>query len=473
MLGQWQSAPREREHTAEPRAWYLVIPLLLLFGFSVAVRSADSSAEFRINQRAVLASLREKIAQSAALETASAPPAVAEGEGTDDVAAAAITPIDELREVKETVRRGDTFGSILKRVGVASSEVSRWSATTHEHVSLRRLLPGRVFTFLIPSGTDQLAGLQYELAPDATLVMRQDEDAIVGQVIRVPRMVATRVVSGAIENNLYTAAQSLGMPDSVISNLVDIFGWDIDFTTDLHPGDTFRVSYEESRDAEGRRIDGGKVLAAELVIRGRVWDAVYFEAADDGGSYYSKEGKAFGRSFLRYPLEFTRITSTFTSSRFHPVLRINRPHLGVDFAAPIGTPIRAIAAGQVEMAGWNGGSGRYVKIDHGQGLESSYSHLSAIFVRSGARVQVGQVVGAVGASGLATGPHLHFALFRSGVYVNPITFKLPAAPPLPAKYMREFVRIRDEALQQLARAEPDEDQVTVRLASGPAATRVE
>lgn len=469
MRREWKSAPTEREHGAEPRAWYLVVPFLLLFGFTVAVRSADSSADFRIDQRAVLASLREKIAETAAQVVAAEEPAEATGEEP-----AAPAPAVALREVREIVRKGDTLGSILRRVGVGSREVSRWSATTHQYVSLRRLQPGRAFTFLVPSGTDELAGLQYEIASDATLVMREEGEEILGSVVRMPRMVATRVVSGTIDNNLYTAAQQRQIPDSVVSSLVDIFGWDIDFTTDVHPGDTFRVAYEESRDAEGRRIDGGKVIAAELVIRGKVWDAIFFEAADDGGSYYSKDGKSFGRSFLRYPLEFTRITSTFTSSRFHPVLGVSRPHLGVDFAAPIGTPLRAIAAGRVEVAGWNGGSGRYIRIDHGMGLESSYSHLSTISVRAGTHVQVGQVIGRVGASGLATGPHLHFALFRGGVYVNPLRVQLPASPPLPAKYMQRFARARDEALQQLASARlEDEDQVTVRIARAPVVTRVE
>ena len=226
--------------------------------------------------------------------------------------------------------------------------------------------PGRHFAFLLPSGTDQLAGLQYEVSPEATLVMRKDGDEITAQVERLPRMVDTRVVSGVIESSLYAAAARRGVPDSVISSLVDIFGWEIEFSSDLESGDTFRVAYEEKRDAVGR-AQGGRVIAAEVVVGGKRWDAVYFEDADDGGSYYTPEGKPFGRAFLRYPLEFTRITSQFTSSRFHPLLGISRPHLAVDFAAPIGTPVRAIASGRVVYAGWNGGSGRYIRIDHGSG----------------------------------------------------------------------------------------------------------
>jgi murein DD-endopeptidase MepM/ murein hydrolase activator NlpD len=274
-----------------------------------------------------------------------------------------------------------------------------------------------------------------------------------------------RVASGAIDSNLYASATREGVPESVVSTLVDIFGWEIDFTTDLQPGDTFRVAYEDRPHADGVAARGGRLLAAELNVQGKAWDAIYFEADDDGGNYYSRDGQPFGRALLRYPVEFTRISSQFVSSRFHPVLGVRRPHLGVDFAAPFGTPIRAIAAGRVEYAGWRGGSGRFIKIDHGSGLESSYSHLSSIGreIRPGTQVQVGQMIGKVGASGLATGPHLHFALYRNGVYVNPMTMKLPAPPPLAARFRSEFLRTRDQLFGQLVNAPLP--PVTARFAS--------
>jgi murein DD-endopeptidase MepM/ murein hydrolase activator NlpD len=416
----------------------------------VTVKSADSSNRFQIDNRLVLEKLKREIAAAAAQSLPQAPP------GSEPLDTA--PPAAEFRDVQEVVRAGDTLGGILRRVGVSPSEVTRWSETSRRHVSLGRLQPGHRFTFLVPSGTDRLAGLQYELTPESTLVMREDGDDITAQVERLPRMVDVRVVGGTIESSLYAAAMRRGVPDSVISAMVDVFGWDIDFSSDLQAGDTFRVVYEEQRDVDGK-IQGGQVLAAEIVIGSRRWTAVYFEADDDGGNYYTPEGRAFGRSFLRYPLEFTRITSQFTSSRFHPLLGVNRPHLGVDFAAPMGTPVRAIASGRVEYAGWKGGSGRHIKIDHGDGVESCYSHLQAITsgVRVGSRVQVGQMIGRVGASGLATGPHLHFALWRNGVYVNPMTAKLTvASPPLAARYVREFSQVRDDVMRQLTSAPSDQ-----------------
>ena len=441
------------DQTAEAPAALGLAPLVALGLFSLAVRSADSSAAFRVDQDRVLEALKRRIAEASTQAVGDTEVLDVPAPEVDEHAAppAAAAPY---REVHETVRRGDTFGGILRRIGVSSREVSRWSAASRRHVSLTRLVPGHAFTFLVPSGTDELAGLQYEISAESVLVMRADGEEVVAQVERVPRMTATRVASGIIDSNLYASASRAGVPDSVISGLVDIFGWDVDFSSDVQAGDSFRVAFEESRDIAGGRAEGGRVIAAELTVRGKRWDAVFFEADDDGGNYYSSDGRPLGRSFLRYPVEYTRISSQFTTSRFHPVLRRRRPHLGVDFAAPIGTPVRAIAGGRVEAAGWKGGSGRYIKISHGSGIDSSYSHLHSIDsdVRPGARVQIGQVIGTVGASGLATGPHLHFALYRDGTYVNPMSVKLPAAPPLDERYMPDFARVRTERLAQLARA---------------------
>jgi murein DD-endopeptidase MepM/ murein hydrolase activator NlpD len=462
MRRSWQNARLERDRQADLKIALGIAPFALLSIVLAAVKTADSSSSFAIDGQLVLQHLKRAIADAA--------PRTMPGEPAAVVASSA-APTPELREVREVVRRGDTLGAILRRLGVSPAETTRWSETTHRHVSLRRLQPGRRFTFLLPSGTDRLAGLQYELSPESSLVMREEGEEITAQVERLPRMVGTRVVSGTIESSLYAAATKRGVPDAVISALVDIFGWEIDFSSDLQAGDTFRVAYEERRDANGR-VDGGHVNAAELKVGGKRWDAIYFEADDDGGNYYTPEGRSFGRAFLRYPVEFTRIASTFTYSRFHPLLGVNRPHLGVDFAAPMGTPIRSIASGRVLYAGWKGGSGRFIRIDHGSGIESSYSHLQSITsgVRAGARVQVGQVIGAVGASGLATGPHLHFALYRDGIYVNPLTVKLPASPPLPTRYAREFFHVRDAAMQELASARgngaPGE-----RIASAAASSR--
>jgi murein DD-endopeptidase MepM/ murein hydrolase activator NlpD len=471
MRRSWTNAPAEPGRRKGLRLALSAAPFTLPLAILLAVKSADSSGSFQIDNRLVLEDLKREIAATMVRTERTASP---DGERPDAASAIGSSPAEpELREVHEVVHKGDTLGGVLRRVGLDPDEVTRWSVMTRRHVSLARLQPGRRFVFLIPSGTDRLAGLQYEVSPESTLVMRDDGGEITAQVERLPRMVGTRVVSGLIETSLYAAAVAQGVPDSVISSLVDIFGWEIDFSSDLQVGDTFRVVYEENRDNR-RKAQGGRVIAAEFVVRGKRWDAIFFEDAENGGSYYTPEGKSFGRSFLRYPLEFTRITSQFTWSRFHPLLGIRRPHLGVDFAAPIGTPVRAIASGEIVYAGWEGGLGRSIRINHGSGIETVYAHLQSISagLRPGARVQIGQRIGTVGASGLATGPHLHFALYLNGNYVNPMTVKLAASPPLPAKSMGEFARTRDEAMHQLASVEEREAPGALRVAGATTSSRV-
>jgi len=459
-------ARSERDHGSDLRAALFVAPFVLLFVTLLAAKSAHSSSSSSVDSRLVLENLKRRIAE-AAVTSESEESAAALGAASLGLAS------PELREVREIVRPGDSLAGLLRRLGLGADEVTRWSQAARRHVSLSRLQPGHRFTFLLPSGTDHLAGLQYEVSAESILVMHADGDEITTQVERAVRMTDERVVTGVIESSLYAAATRRGVPDAVVSSLVDIFGWEIDFTTDLHAGDTFRVAYEEQRNARGA-LAGGRVSAAELVIGGKHWTAVYFEADDDGGNYYTLDGHSLGRAFLRYPVEFTRISSQFTSNRFHPLLGIRRPHLAVDFAAPMGTPIRAIASGRVEYAGWYGSSGHFIKIAHEAGLESSYSHLLSIAagVRKGAHVQVGQLIGRVGASGLTTGPHLHFAMYRNGVYVNPMTVKLPASEPLAPRYIREFAQVRDRLMQRLASAPPDTSPVEARIASAPSRSRV-
>jgi murein DD-endopeptidase MepM/ murein hydrolase activator NlpD len=314
------------------------------------------------------------------------------------------------------------------------------------------LYPAHAFAFLLPRGTDRLAALQYEIADDVVLILREDHGAITSDVQRLSSSPVVRIVVGTIESSFYASARRAGVPDTVISRFVDIFAWDVDFRSDLRRGDSFRISYETEDPDANPRATTQKIVAAELIVQGRVWRAVRFEAEDEGPRYYSPEGRPYGRAFLRYPLEFSRISSIFTDARMHPILGVVRPHRGVDFAAPIGTPIRAIGAGKIRMARWDGGFGRTVRIDHGDGLSSQYSHMNTIAhgIRVGAAVRAGQVIGTVGATGLATGPHCHFALWKGGAYVDPLTAKLPVSAPLDERLFAEFARTRDDRLAELS-----------------------
>lgn len=466
MRWPWEKLLEEQSERSGSRALVVATPLFLLSLFTVLVRTADSSSEFRLDQTVVLERLRTEILGQRVALALPDPYLEIEIEALGED----LLPGVEIREVRETVRRGDTFGGLLRRLGIDPGEVTRWSAAAKEHASLAELHPGNAFTFLLPSGTPRLAGLTYELSIDSTLVMREDGEGITARVERLPRMRDVVAAGGEIHATFYGSAVEAGIPEEIVNQFVDVFGWDVDFSSALQKGDAFRLAYEEERTSTGKRI-GGRLLAAELLTGGKSLRAFRFESGDGEGKFFTAEGRPYGRAFLRYPVEFARISSQFSTSRFHPILRIHRPHYGVDFAAPRGTGVRAIGAGTVVSAGWYGGHGRFVKIRHGAGIESSYSHLHSIArgVRRGVRIEMGQKIGTVGATGLATGPHLHFAMWKNGTYVNPSKVELPPEDALAGEARVAFERERDGLLSQLAQVKIQTKPVVTVLATSPVA----
>jgi murein DD-endopeptidase MepM/ murein hydrolase activator NlpD len=247
-----------------------------------------------------------------------------------------------------------------------------------------------------------------------------------------------------------------------------VFGWELDLESGLRAGDSFRVLYENIWLTGESRPETGKVLAAQLTTRGRLYTAVYFEDADGRGGYYRPDGHPVSRELLRYPVEFTEITSEFSRRRRHPITRRARPHLGVDFAAPVGTPVRAVADGNVSEAGWDrSGLGRCVRVTHPSGLASTYGHLSRVAagLATGSRVERGQVVGWVGATGLATGPHLHFSLHREGEYVDPLAVTAGVEAPLAPAVRPVFERAQRRLSNQLAALPEATGPLTVSLSA--------
>jgi murein DD-endopeptidase MepM/ murein hydrolase activator NlpD len=264
--------------------------------------------------------------------------------------------------------------------------------------------------------------------------------------------VRTAVVAGRIESSLFGAVAAAGEKDQLALDLADVFAWDVDFNTEIQRGDSFRVAVEKLA-LPGTPERTGRILAAELLRGDRVLRAFRHEGAA-GAGYYDAEGRPLRKAFLRSPLRFTRISSRFSRSRLHPVLSIRRPHLGVDYAAPVGTPVSAAASGTVVLAGWLGGYGRTVRIRHANGYETLYGHLSRIHVRAGQRVQQGDRIGAVGSTGLATGPHLDYRMTRDGRFVDPLRLDAPPAEPLPERERAAFDATLREGLALLEGVEP-------------------
>jgi len=365
------------------------------------------------------------------------------------------------------VRRGDTLGRLLMARGLGAGEAAAWLRAAARVYDLRGILPRHGLTLRFDRATQALEGVRYEIDDRSLLVLERTESGITAERAGLPYFIEVKGVAGRIERGLQQDAARVGLPQSVVSELAEIFGWELDLATDLRPGDDFRVLYENIWQAGALRPETGKVLAAGLRARGRDITAVLFEDADGRGGYFRPNGEPVSREFLRYPVEFTEITSQFSSSRRHPILGIARPHLGVDFAAPTGTPVRAVASGTVVTRGPYGELGSTVRIEHGGGLTSTYGHLSRIAgrLKEGDVVERGQVVGYVGASGLATGPHLHFAIDREGDYVDPIALTGASGGGVPEGARQSFARVRTAVLRQLAGLPADGRPLTVSMRS--------
>ncbi|MDZ7373855.1 MAG: M23 family metallopeptidase [candidate division KSB1 bacterium] len=275
-----------------------------------------------------------------------------------------------------------------------------------------------------------------------------------------PTVTEVRRLCGTVSTTLYDAFLSLGADPELVMAFSDIFQWDIDFFVDPKPGDRFRVIYEVKCAVSGKDripVALGRILAAEYVLGNRPYTAFYFELPDGRGGYYDEQGRSFQKAFLKSPLNYRRITSRFSGARLHPIFKRVRPHYAVDFAAPTGTPVAAAGDGVVCDLGWNDGLGYYVRIRHtNPRYETLYGHLSAFApgIRKGSHVRQNEVIGYVGATGIATGPHLHYAFYENGRPINPLRLQRVTGEPLPPALLASFRSVRDRLLPELASLQP-------------------
>ncbi|RMD86414.1 MAG: hypothetical protein D6808_03345 [Candidatus Dadabacteria bacterium] len=325
-----------------------------------------------------------------------------------------------------TVKRGDTFSSVCSRAGVESAECFRVAQSlAHSRYRLERLKEGEKLVFYTDKA--KIVKMERELSPAKTLIVQRKGGTFAFRIDTAPVFESGKVATGTIHTSFSQAAKENGIPFPVIDRYVDLFGGRIEFSRDLRRGDRFIVLYTEKATQDGRVVGWGDIVAAGLRRGSKLMAVVRYKCGDGKYRFFDEEGRYAEKAFLRYPVKFTRISSIFSSARFHPVLRRRRRHNGVDFAAPVGTPVRSVADGIVRFAGYKGGAGKMVRISHGEIYATEYFHLSRIEpgIRRGVRVKRGQVIGRVGQTGLATGPHLHFGFFKKGVYVDPLKVKLP------------------------------------------------
>jgi murein DD-endopeptidase MepM/ murein hydrolase activator NlpD len=372
--------------------------------------------------------------------------------------------------VVDRVASGATLASLLAANHVAQDEVAQAVATAASIFDLRKFRAAQPFR--LAEGEDgTLERFDYEVDGDKVLRVSRSADAdrrFVAEMVPIPKTTSVGVVRGTIDEgapSLFAAMDEAGETIDLSVALAQIFSGDIDFNTDLQPGDTFQLLVEKqyrtcdnqlaSCDGavDGRVLAGyGPILAAEFDNDGHPYRAIRFTSDSGESSYYDEHGRSLHRFFLRSPLKFTPVvTSGFSRHRLHPILRTYRPHLGIDYRAPIGAPVIAIANGVVVQAGMAGGAGRLVHLRHNNGYESEYMHLSKILVHAGQHVSQGDVIGRVGMSGLATGPHLDFRIKKNGAFVNPLSVQrqLPPGDPVSASEMPAFVKVRDRVMAEL------------------------
>jgi len=348
-----------------------------------------------------------------------------------------------------TVHRGDTLAAIFQRQGLSSQLLHAMVNAGGPAGDLARLHPGNELRFAYAEdGT--LNALHYSIGRTRTLAIERQADGFTAALHEHPVERRITHASGTIDSSLYLSGREAGLSDNLIMGLAEIFAWDVDFALDIRQGDHFTLLYEEQW-LDGEKLRDGAILAAEFINRGRVVRAVRFTDPDGNSNYYTPEGLSMRKAFLRSPVDFRRISSRFQRERWHPVLGKKRPHRGVDYAAAIGTPIKASGDGRITFRGRKGGYGNTVVIEHGGRYTTLYAHLSKFRggLRSGSRVKQGQIIGYVGQTGLATGPHLHYEFRVHGVHRNPLTVELPNADPIPSRYEAEFRNQSQRLLAQL------------------------
>jgi len=359
------------------------------------------------------------------------------------------------------VAAGLTFSDSLRRMGLdqltaASIVGSARSVFDLRHVRAgNRLAVGR-------SVSGELRAVRYQIDADRMLWVLPRGRGFHAEIKNIPSTTEVAGVTGKIRDSLFNALTDAGESPELAMRLAEIFGWDLDFYTDPRPGDIFRVVVEKKKYLNGQTAAYGRIFAAEFDNNGHAYRAVLFRHPSGKPAYYAPDGKSLEKAFLHSPLKFAApITSHFSRSRYHPILKVHRPHLGIDYGAPIGTPVQAIGSGRVVFAGRNGGSGNLVHLQHSNGYETMYLHLSRLLVRPGQRVEQGQRIGLVGMTGLATGPHLDFRIRQYGVYRNFETLRLPPARPVSKRDWNDFVAARQRWLPLL----PDPHTLQARAAT--------
>jgi murein DD-endopeptidase MepM/ murein hydrolase activator NlpD len=339
--------------------------------------------------------------------------------------------------IEVIVGRNDTLDAIFRRTALDPADLAAIRQLPGIRQSLDFLRPGDAIKLTHSERT--VRELSRKVSETQTLHVVRDDAGFAAKMTENPVQTRIRTASATIDSSLFQAAESAQISETVALKLANVFAWDIDFVLDIREGDRFTAVYEQIYQ-DGKYLRDGEVLAAEFVNNGKVYRAVRYTSDSGAAGYYTPDGKPMRKAFLRAPVEFTRVSSVFNPHRLHPILNLIRGHMGTDYAAPIGTPVHAAGDGRVSFEGVRGGYGNAIVLSHSNEVSTLYGHMSrfARDIHLGSHVQQGEVIGYVGMTGLATGPHLHYEYLMNGVHMDPQTVKLPGADPLSADAFGKF-----------------------------------
>ena len=378
------------------------------------------------------------------------PPAVVEAIDQQAENQSALAEIDPpARKVALTVKPGDNLSVLFKRAGLNDTAMMNFIAAADESEKLASIKPKHDLIFALDA-QNAIQSLTYVKSRLNKYRYVLDDTTYRFENIVYTPDVKRASRSGMINSSLYIAGQNAGLDDALIMKLAEIFGWDIDFALDIRKGDSFRILYEE-KFLDGEKLGNGAILSAEFVNQGESFRAVRYVHADGGAQYYTPDGKSMRKAFLRAPVDFRRISSNFNPRRLHPVTKTVRPHRGIDYAAKTGTPVWSSGDGRVVESGYTRYNGNYVIIQHGNNVKTKYLHLHKRKVKKGQRIRQKQIIGTVGATGLVTGPHLHYEFLLNGVHRNPRTIvqKLPKAESISTALKADFKKQTGPIIAQL------------------------
>jgi murein DD-endopeptidase MepM/ murein hydrolase activator NlpD len=369
--------------------------------------------------------------------------------------------------IQVIVGRNDTLDAIFRRMALDTADLAAIRQLPGIRQSLDFLKPGDAIKLTHADG--ELKELTRKVSETQTLKVVRQDDGFAAKMIDNPVQTRIRTATATIDSSLFQAAESADISDIVALKLANVFAWDIDFVLDIREGDRFTAVYEQIYQ-DGKYLRDGEVLAAEFVNNGKVYRAVRFVTDSGSASYYTPDGLPMRKAFLRAPVEFTRVSSVFNPHRMHPILNLIRGHMGTDYAAPTGTPVHAAGDGRVSFAGQRGGYGNALVLAHSNSVSTLYGHMSrfAKNMHVGTHVQQGEIIGYVGMTGLATGPHLHYEYLVNGVHQNPQTVHLPGAEPLRAETLQKFRNLTAPLLSDLSPAQAAPTTATAAASSAVA-----